>query len=229
MATWGYLGLQDGASPLREQLIFFHDHAIIVIILIVRFVGYIMSSLFFNKYIDRFLLENQNIEIIWTILPGLILIFIALPSLRLLYLLDEVNNPRVTLKAIGHQWYWRYEYSDFARVEFDSYIVPTDEIGSSGFRLLDVDNRTVLPINTQIRVLIRAADVIHSWTVPALGVKADAIPGRLNQVRFLIRRPGLFYGQCSEICGANHRFIPIVVESVSVDSFLKWISVSSEE
>lgn len=229
MATWGYLGLQDGASPLREQLIFFHDHAIIVIILIVTFVGFLIGSLFFNKYIDRFLLENQNIEIVWTILPGLILIFIALPSLRLLYLLDEVNNPRVTLKAIGHQWYWSYEYSDFIEVEFDSYIIPRNELNMNGFRLLDVDNRSVLPMNTQIRVLIRAADVIHSWTVPALGVKADAIPGRLNQVRFMIDRPGLFYGQCSEICGANHRFIPIVVESVSVDCFLKWISLSSEE
>ena len=105
-------------------------------------------------------------------------------------------------------------------MEFDSYMIPSNELPEDGFRLLDVDNRTVLPINTQIRVLIRAADVIHSWTVPALGVKADAIPGRLNQVSFLINRPGLFYGQCSEICGANHRFMPIVVESVSVNSFL---------
>nr|AGA56220.1 cytochrome c oxidase subunit II [Neaxius acanthus] len=228
MATWGYLGLQDSASPLMEQLIFFHDHAMVVIILIVTFVGYMMSSLFFNKFINRFLLENQNIEIIWTILPALILIFIALPSLRLLYLLDEVNNPSVTLKTIGHQWYWSYEYSDFFQVEFDSYMVPSNELASDGFRLLDVDNRTVLPMNTQIRVLVSAADVIHSWTVPALGVKADAIPGRLNQMSFLINRPGLFYGQCSEICGANHSFMPIVIESVSVDTFLTWISSSSE-
>lgn len=228
MATWGYLGLQDRASPLIEQLIFFHDHAMVVIILIVTFVGYIIGTLFFNKFINRFLLENQNIEIVWTILPALILIFIAFPSLRLLYLLDEVNNPRITLKTIGHQWYWRYEYSDFLQVEFDSYIVPFNEIDNSGFRLLDVDNRTVLPINTQVRVLVRAADVIHSWTVPALGVKVDAIPGRLNQIRFIIRRPGLFYGQCSEICGANHRFMPIVLERVSVDYFLNWISSSRE-
>lgn len=228
MATWGYLGLQDRASPLIEQLIFFHDHAMVVIILIVTFVGYIIGTLFFNKFINRFLLENQNIEIVWTILPALILIFIAFPSLRLLYLLDEVNNPRITLKTIGHQWYWRYEYSDFLQVEFDSYIVPFNEIDNSGFRLLDVDNRTVLPINTQVRVLVRAADVIHSWTVPALGVKVDAIPGRLNQIRFIISRPGLFYGQCSEICGANHRFMPIVIERVSVDYFLNWISSSRE-
>lgn len=228
MATWGHLGFQDRASPLIEQLIFFHDHTIVVLILITTLVGYIISTLFFNTLTNRFLLEGQTIEIIWTILPALILIFIALPSLRLLYLLDEVNNPSVTIKAIGHQWYWSYEYSDFLQVEFDSYIIPTNELSENGFRLLDVDNRTILPINTQIRVLIRAADVIHSWTVPALGVKADAIPGRLNQIRFLINRPGLFYGQCSEICGANHSFIPIVVESVSVNSFLSWVSRARE-
>jgi cytochrome c oxidase subunit 2 len=228
MPTWGHLGLQDRASPLIEQLIFFHDHAIVVLILITTLVGYIISTLFFNTFTNRFLLEGQTIEIVWTVLPALILIFIALPSLRLLYLLDEVNNPSVTLKTIGHQWYWRYEYSDFLQVEFDSYIIPSNELPEDGFRLLDVDNRTVLPINTQIRVLISAADVIHSWTVPALGVKADAIPGRLNQVSFLINRPGLFYGQCSEICGANHRFMPIVIERVSVNSFLNWISSSRE-
>ena len=224
MATWSALGLQDRASPLIEQLTFFHDHAILVLILITTLVGYIIGSLFFNKLTNRFLLEGQTIEIIWTILPAIILIFIALPSLRLLYLLDEVNSPRVTLKTIGHQWYWRYEYSDFLQVEFDSYIIPSNELRDSGFRLLDVDNRAVLPINTQIRVLVSAADVIHSWTVPALGVKADAIPGRLNQIRFTINRPGLFFGQCSEICGANHRFIPIVVERTSIGSFLNWVS-----
>nr|YP_007025686.1 cytochrome c oxidase subunit II [Neotrypaea thermophila]AEW68325.1 cytochrome c oxidase subunit II [Neotrypaea thermophila] len=229
MTTWGYLGFQDSASPLMEQLTFFHDHTMVVIILIMSFVGYMMGSLFVNKYINRFLLENQNIEIVWTIVPAVILVFIALPSLRLLYLLDEVNNPSVTLKAVGHQWYWSYEYSDFVQVEFDSYMVPTVDLSDDGFRLLDVDNRTVLPMNTQIRVLVSAADVIHSWTVPALGVKIDAIPGRLNQVGFMINRPGLFYGQCSEICGANHSFMPIVIESVNVDSFLGWVSALAEE
>ena len=222
MASWKALGFQDRASPLIEQLIFFHDHAILVLILITTLVGYMISTLFFNKLTNRFLLEHQNIETIWTILPAIILIFIALPSLRLLYLLDEVNNPRITLKAIGRQWYWSYEYSDFTIVQFDAYIIPHNELEDSSFRVLDVDNRTVLPINTQIRVLVSAADVIHSWTVPALGVKVDAIPGRLNQTRFNINRPGLFYGQCSEICGSNHRFMPIVVERTSTESFLDW-------
>nr|YP_009512544.1 cytochrome c oxidase subunit II [Sicyonia japonica]AXJ93098.1 cytochrome c oxidase subunit II [Sicyonia parajaponica] len=228
MSTWSQFGFQDSVSPLMEQLIFFHDHAMVVLILITTLVGYMMASLFFNKFTNRFLLEGQTIEIIWTLLPAIILIFIALPSLRLLYLLDEVNNPSLTLKAIGHQWYWSYEYSDFLQVEFDSYMIPSNELLTDGFRLLDVDNRTVLPMSTQIRVLISAADVIHSWTIPALGVKADAIPGRLNQVSFLMNRPGLFYGQCSEICGANHSFMPIVIESVSINSFLNWISSASE-
>nr|BDL61455.1 cytochrome c oxidase subunit II [Indopinnixa haematosticta] len=228
MATWSHLTFQDGASPLMEQLIFFHDHIMLVLVLILVLVGYMMTSLLFNSFINRYMLENQPIEIIWTSLPALILIFIALPSLRLLYLLDEVNSPSLTLKTIGHQWYWSYEYSDFLQVEFDSYMLNSNDLETSSFRLLDVDNRTVLPMTTQIRVLISAADVIHSWTVPALGVKADAIPGRLNQVSFLISRPGLFYGQCSEICGANHSFMPIVIESVSINSFLNWISSSSE-
>ena len=229
MATWGYLGLQDRASPLIEQLTFFHDHTMVVLILITTLVGYLICTLAFNKYVNRFLLENQIIEVIWTVFPALILIFIALPSLRLLYLLDEVKTPSVTLKSIGHQWYWSYEYSDFFQLEFDSYMLPSSDLSTDGFRLLDVDNRAVLPFNTQIRVLVRAADVIHSWTVPALGVKADAVPGRLNQISFLMSRPGLFYGQCSEICGANHRFIPIVIERVSVKSFLEWISSSADE
>nr|QNV12202.1 cytochrome c oxidase subunit II [Astacus astacus] len=228
MASWGYLGFQDSASPLMEQLIFFHDHTMVVLILIVTFVGYIMFYLALNFFINRVLLESQEIEIIWTILPAIILIFIAFPSLRLLYLLDEVNSPSITLKTVGHQWYWSYEYSDFMQLEFDSYMVASPDLSSSGFRLLDVDNRVVLPMNSQVRMLISAADVIHSWTVPSLGMKADAIPGRLNQISFLISRPGLFFGQCSEICGANHSFMPIVVESVSVDSFLNWVSFSSE-
>nr|YP_009045979.1 cytochrome c oxidase subunit II [Engaeus quadrimanus]CDR98475.1 cytochrome c oxidase subunit 2 [Engaeus quadrimanus] len=227
MMTWGSLGLQDSASPLMEQLTYFHDHTMMILILITTMVGYIMINSTFNSFINRLLLENQIIEIIWTILPSIILIFIAMPSLRLLYLLDETNNSSITIKTVGHQWYWSYEYSDFLGVEFDSYMTPSYDLNPSEFRLLDVDNRTVIPMNAQIRLIISAADVIHSWTVPALGVKADAVPGRLNQVSFLITRPGLFYGQCSEICGANHSFMPIVIESVSVNSFLTWISSSS--
>nr|AFG29139.1 cytochrome c oxidase subunit II [Tetanocera loewi] len=224
MSTWANLGLQDSASPLMEQLIFFHDHALLILLMITLLVGYLMASLIFNPYVNRFLLHGQLIEIIWTILPAIILLFIAFPSLRLLYLLDEINSPSITLKSIGHQWYWSYEYSDFLNIEFDSYMIPTTELPLDGFRLLDVDNRVVLPMNSHIRILVSAADVIHSWTIPALGVKVDGTPGRLNQTNFLINRPGLFYGQCSEICGANHSFMPIVIESVPTQSFIKWIN-----
>jgi cytochrome c oxidase subunit 2 len=224
MATWSNLGLQDSASPLIEQLNFFHDHTLLILIIITILVGYLIFILFFNKFTNRFLLHGQTIEIIWTILPAIVLIFIALPSLRILYLLDEINSPAITLKTIGHQWYWSYEYSDFLNLEFDSYIVPTNELETNGFRLLDVDNRIVLPMNTQIRILVTAADVLHSWTVPALGVKVDGTPGRLNQTNFLINRPGLFFGQCSEICGANHSFMPIVLESSPTNYFIKWIT-----
>nr|VFU78896.1 cytochrome c oxydase subunit 2 [Proasellus coxalis] len=224
MSFWNSLGLQNSASPLMEQLTFFHDHAMIVLITITFFVGYLLLSALFNRLTYRFFLESQSIEVIWTILPALILIFIALPSLRLLYLLDEINQPSVTLKATGHQWYWSYEYSDFSSTEFDSYMVPTADLAPGDFRLLEVDNRVTLPQSFQIRLLVTASDVIHSWTVPSLGVKADAVPGRLNQISFVMKRPGVFYGQCSEICGANHSFMPIVVESVSLPHFTSSLS-----
>nr|AFG29110.1 cytochrome c oxidase subunit II [Pherbina coryleti] len=224
MSTWANLGLQDSASPLMEQLTFFHDHTLLILLMITIMVSYIMLSLGFNPFINRFLLHGQLIEVIWTIFPAIVLLFIALPSLRLLYLLDEINTPSITLKSIGHQWYWSYEFSDFMNIEFDSYMIPSNDLPLNGFRLLDVDNRVVLPMNSQIRILVTAADVIHSWTVPALGVKVDGTPGRLNQTNFLMNRPGLFYGQCSEICGANHSFMPIVIESVPTVNFIKWIN-----
>nr|YP_009919126.1 cytochrome c oxidase subunit II [Triatoma mexicana]QMP96758.1 cytochrome c oxidase subunit 2 [Triatoma mexicana] len=223
MATWSNLGIQDANSPLMEQLIFFHDHTLMILTMITILVSYMMSTVLYNKLINRYLLEGQTIELIWTILPAFTLIFIALPSLHILYLMDEMNNPAVTIKSIGHQWYWSYEYSDFNNVEFDSYMKPTNDLEMSDFRLLDVDNRAVLPMNTQIRLLITAADVLHSWTIPSLGIKIDGTPGRLNQGNILINRPGLLFGQCSEICGANHSFMPIVVESVSMNQFINWL------
>nr|UBI44003.1 cytochrome c oxidase subunit II [Eysarcoris montivagus] len=224
MATWGNIMIQDANSSLMEQLTFFHDHTIMILSMITIMVAYIMISLTKNKLINRYLLESQTIELIWTILPAITLIFIALPSLRLLYMIDEINNPSITLKVIGHQWYWSYEYSDFSDTEFDSYMKPTNDLTLQEIRLLDVDNRTVLPMNTQTRVMVTAADVLHSWAVPALGIKIDAVPGRLNQGAININRPGLMYGQCSEICGANHSFMPIVIESTTTKNFLNWIN-----
>lgn len=223
MSSWAALNLQNAVSPLMEQLIFFHDHTITILILIITIVGFNLYSTCANSNIDQYILESQALELFWTVTPSFVLIFIGLPSIRLLYILDEVYKPSLTLKTIGHQWYWSYEYSDFLDIEFDSYITPTNELENESFRLLDVDNRTTVPINSQIRTIITAADVLHSWTVPAIGVKADAVPGRLNQVNFIINRPGLFYGQCSEICGANHSFIPICIERVTPSYFINWI------
>jgi len=229
MSHWRQLSLQDAATPIITILIAFHDHAILVIIMVLTFVSYAMISLISNKYTCRNIYEAQAVEAVWTILPAFILLFLALPSLQLLYLTDEIVEPGVTVKAIGHQWYWRYEYTDFCDIEFDSYIINTSDLIEGQFRLLEVDNRVVLPINIEVRMLVSAADVIHSWTVPALGVKADAIPGRLNQLRFILRRPGIFYGQCSEICGANHRFIPIAIESVDTARFINWVNSFDKE
>nr|AAD15715.1 cytochrome oxidase subunit II [Losaria neptunus] len=224
MATWSNFNLQNSASPLMEQIIFFHDHTLVILIMITILVSYLMLNLFTYNYINRFLLEGQMIELIWTIIPTITLIFIALPSLRLLYLLDELNNPLITLKSIGHQWYWSYEYSDFNNIEFDSYMINYEKENMSNFRLLDVDNRIILPMNNQIRILITATDVIHSWTIPSLGIKIDANPGRLNQGNLFINRPGIFFGQCSEICGANHSFMPIVIGSINLKNFINWIN-----
>nr|AQP29390.1 cytochrome c oxidase subunit 2 [Nasutitermes sp. C TB-2017] len=228
MATWLNLTLQDSASPVMEQLIFFHDHALMIMLMIITAVFYTMISIIQNKQTSRFILEGQMIETLWTIAPAIILVFIAIPSLRLLYLMDEIHNPAMTLKTVGHQWYWSYEYSDFTKLEFDSYMVQQEDQSINTFRLLDTDNRVVLPMNSPIRMIVTAADVLHSWTVPSLGVKTDATPGRLNQMSFSINRPGLLYGQCSEICGANHSFMPIVIESVSTNQFINWVSKMSE-
>lgn len=214
------LNFQNRNSPLIEQLIFFHDHSILILILVTNLVGYIIISMLFNNYNNYFLLSGQTIEIIWTIIPAIILLFIAFPSLKILYLLEETNKPFISIKSIGHQWYWKYEYSNF-NLEFDSYL--NNRINSN-FRLLDSDNRIIVPFNYFIRILITAADVLHSWTIPSLGIKVDATPGRLNQLNFLINRSRLFFGQCSEICGANHSFIPITIERISLKYFLKWLN-----
>lgn len=177
-----------------------------------------------NKNINLQILEAQEIELFWTVAPIAILLIIGFPSIRILYLIDEVYNPLITLKTLGHQWYWRYEYSDFPEKEFDSYIIPLNASENNLTRLLEVDNYTVVPFGYQIRNLVSSLDVLHSWTVPSIGVKVDAVPGRLNQLNLWFRRPGAFYGQCSEICGANHRFIPIAIESIKLKDFTSWVT-----
>lgn len=223
MAYWAQLSFQDAASPVISQLIAFHDHTILILTLVTSIVSYAFVSLLINSYSSRYILEAQQIETIWTILPAITLLFLALPSLHLLYLIDEISQPTITIKAIGHQWYWSYEYADFANLEFDSYMLPERDLKPGEYRLLEVDNRAVAPLNTETRILVTAADVLHCWTIPSIGLKVDAVPGRLNQLRFTATRPGIFYGQCSEICGANHSFIPIALEIIDPSSFVKWV------
>nr|BBM34711.1 cytochrome c oxidase subunit II [Chelidoperca hirundinacea] len=222
MAHPSQLGLQDAASPVMEELVHFHDHALMIVFLISTFVLYILIAMISTKLTDKYILDSQEVEVIWTVLPAIILILIALPSLRILYLMDEINDPHLTIKAMGHQWYWSYEYTDYEALGFDSYMIPTQDLTPGQFRLLEADHRMVVPLDSPVRLLISAEDVLHSWAVPALGVKMDAVPGRLNQTTFIASRPGVFYGQCSEICGANHSFMPIVVESVPLEHFENW-------
>lgn len=228
MAIFSQLGLQNACSPVIIELTKFHDHVILLLVIILTFVTVALISIIINKLTARFILDAQTIETIWTATPAAVLVILALPSLRILYIIEEVNAPIVTVKAIGHQWYWEYEYSDITNaLKFDAFIKPSSELAPGDFRLLEVDHRTVLPLNREIRAIITSADVLHAWTVPSLGVKADAVPGRLNQLGFSCIKPRVLYGQCSEICGANHSFMPIALEFISWKDFAKWLSKQS--
>ena len=229
------LGFQDSASPVMEGIVNFHNYVMIYIAFILAGVLWMLSSILVefskgNRVIShKYLVHGTTIEIIWTITPAIILVFVAFPSFKLIYLMDEVVDPAITVKVVGHQWYWSYEYSDYAdqegtTINFDSYMVPTNDLTKGQFRLLEVDEKVIVPANTHVRVIITSADVIHSWAVPSLGVKLDAVPGRLNQTGFLANREGIFYGQCSEICGANHAFMPIVVEAVNLEAYCEYIN-----
>nr|WRK21351.1 cytochrome c oxidase subunit II [Xestocephalus sp. n. A ZLL-2024a] len=224
MSTWLNINFQNSASPLMEQLIMFNDHAMMIIMMIMITVSYMMTTLLINKMINRNLLESQTIELTWTILPAMMLVFIAMPSLQILYMIEETNNPLITVKTMGHQWYWSYEYSDMKKIEFESYMKPMNMNNISEFRVLETDNHIILPYNTQIRMLMSSTDVIHSWTIQTIGVSMDASPGRINQSNLMINRSGMFFGQCSEICGSNHTFMPISLESINMKLFLKWMN-----
>ena len=230
---WG-IYFQDSATPQMEGLIELHDIIMYYLIVILFGVGWIIFSIIFN-FIEKkspishkYLNHGTLIELIWTITPAIILILIAFPSFKLLYLMDEVNDPSMSVLAEGHQWYWSYQYPDFIdssneSIEFDSYIVPDSDLEEGQLRMLEVDNRIIVPEETHIRFIITAADVIHSYACPSLGIKCDAYPGRLNQISAYINREGVFYGQCSEICGILHSSMPIVIESVSIQGFISWL------
>ena len=250
-ATSGQLGFQDPASPIAEGLVDLHDYIFFFIILVIFFVFWMLYVIVldFNEYnyndisteeeyellagnyvLAQGVVHGAAIEIIWTLIPTFILVAIAVPSFGLLYAMDEIIPANLTFKAIGHQWYWTYEYTDylvsnpdFEGLIFDSYMVPEEDLNPGEFRLLEVDNRVVLPTNVHIRVIITSADVLHCWAVPSLGVKMDAVPGRLNMSSLFIKREGLYFGQCSELCGVNHGFMPIAVEAVSLPVYLDWL------
>ena len=228
------LGFQDPATPVVEGMHSFHNYLTFFGIVVAVFVCFMLyvTIIYFreeNKLAPQIFTHSNVLEIVWTVIPALFLLSIAVPSFSLLYSLDELVNPSVTLKIVGHQWYWSYEYSDYAELasgeslNFDSYMINEDDLTDFSFRLLEVDNRVVLPIFMHIRLLITSSDVLHSWAVPSFGIKVDACPGRLSQVSLFIKRIGVYYGQCSEICGVNHGFMPIVVKSVMPNIFTVWV------
>nr|AOT80691.1 cytochrome c oxidase subunit 2 [Membranoptera platyphylla] len=228
------LSFQDPATPIMEGIINLHHDLMFFICAISIFVSWMLLRTVWhfnetNNSVASNLTHGTLIEIIWTTTPSIILLVIAIPSFSLLYAMDEIISPAITIKTLGHQWYWSYEYSDYLNTEnetvnFDSYMIPEEDLELGHLRLLEVDNRMVIPVNTHIRIIISAADVLHSWAVPSLGVKCDAIPGRLNQASLFVKREGLYYGQCSEICGINHGFMPIVVEVVKLPNYIFWVS-----
>jgi cytochrome c oxidase subunit 2 len=238
-ATPWQFGLQDAATPVMEGITNLHHDLMFFLVFIFFFVlvsiGWTLYSYAaqntdsFSEPSDRGVVHGTLIEIVWTVTPSLILVIVAIPSFALLYSIDEIVEPAMTIKCIGNQWFWAYEYSDYVSnddvetLAFDSYMVPEDDLAEGELRLLEVDNRVILPSRTHVRVLVTAADVLHSWAIPALGVKMDAAPGRLNQTSIFLNREGVFYGQCSEICGVNHGFMPIVIESVSLDKYVSWV------
>ena len=232
------LGFQDPATPVMEGIIDFHHDVMFFLIVIAVAVTYILGRVMVVYAEDK----NSNptntvhattLEIVWTVTPAFVLMIIAVPSFALLYSMDEIIDPAITIKVVGHQWYWSYEYSDYSAVDgdsinFDSYMIPEEELEPGNLRLLEVDNRVVLPVETHIRVVLTSADVLHCWGIPSFGIKMDACPGRLNQTSMFIKREGVYYGQCSEICGVNHGFMPICVEAVSLEDYVAWISSKIE-
>lgn len=216
MIFWGMWSFQDALSVTIEQIIYFHDYLIIVIIIVIGVVRYFIVFALVRKTYSTSIIADHLVESVWTILPIVVLIFLVYPSIYLLYLIDERRVEFLcTLKVIGHQWYWSYKIDGLFNLEIDSYI-DVERI----VRLIDVDNRIVVPSQENIRALITSNDVLHSWAIPSLGLKIDAIPGRLNQFVFIIIFNSVIHGQCREICGVNHSFIPIVIESVILSDLL---------
>ena len=228
------LGFQPAASPVMRDITDFHNLLLVISVVICLVVLGLMIYVVvrFNEKANPTpskTTHNTAIEVLWTALPVLILVIIAVPSFKLLYFMDRTHNPEMTIKATGHQWYWSYDYPDHGNFTFDAVMVPEDELKEGQLRLLETDNRVVLPVDTDIRVLLTSDDVIHNWAIPSLGVKLDTVPGRINETWVRIEREGTFYGQCSELCGVNHAFMPIAIEAVSKEAFAEWVKKAKLE
>ncbi len=222
------MGLQDPASPIKAEMHSFHDLLLVIITAITAFVLVLLLYVIYRFNAKRNPVpsktaHNTAIEVVWTIVPVLILLIIVVPSFRLLYYGDRTQNPEMTLIATGYQWYWGYSYPDQQIPEFNSIMVADEDLQEGQLRLLSVDNPVVLPIDTDIQLLVTAGDVIHSWAIPAFGVKRDAVPGRMNEAWVRIDEPGIYYGQCSELCGINHAFMPIEIHAVTREEFDAWV------
>lgn len=218
------IAFQNPATDVAEAMLQLYNFIccqLIVVISIIFFLFFFLLAYSVHyKNSQRSFSHSTELEILWTVVPALLLMSIACPSFALLYATDDLTHPVLSIKIIGHQWYWSYEFESVASsggFAFDSYMLPTTDLSEGQFRLLEVDNRLFLPINTHLRLLITSTDVLHSWTIPSFGIKVDACPGRLNQASLFIKRAGLYFGQCSEICGINHGFMPIVVVAAKAE------------
>jgi cytochrome c oxidase subunit II len=228
------LNFQPAASPVMERVESLHDLLLWIITLISIFVLALLVFACLRFRASRNASPSRRthhtlLEIAWTAVPVLILVVIAIPSFKLLYYMDRIPEPEMTLKAVGHQWYWSYEYPDNGNFTFDAYMVADADLQEGQLRLLTTDNAVVLPVDTDIRVLVTATDVIHAWAVPAFGVKSDGVPGRVNETWLRIDEPGMYYGQCSELCGDYHGFMPIMVRAVGKQEFEAWTKLAQEQ
>jgi len=229
------MGFQPAVSPTAEEIHWFNDYILLpVIIFIVVFVMALLAYAMWRFSATRNptpsrTTHNTTIEVLWTAVPVMILIVIAIPSFKLLYFADRVEEGDITLKAIGRQWYWSYQYPDYGDFEFDATLVPAEDLQPGQKRLLTTDNLVVLPVDTNIRLLVTASDVLHSFALPAMGIKLDAVPGRVNETWLRIEAEGTYYGQCSELCGSGHAYMPIMVKAVSKSDFEAWIEQAKQE
>ncbi len=227
------MNFQKAASPVTQKITAFHDILLIIIGAIAALVCGLLAFIVYRFRASKNptpLRTSHNVllEVVWTLLPVVILVGIAIPSWKLIFYLDKTTEPEMTLKVTGKMWLWGYEYPEH-EITFDSHMIESQDLHSGQLRLLTVDNQVVIPVDTNIRLLFTATDVLHSWTVPAFGVKKDCVPGRLNEAWVRVEREGTYYGQCSELCGKKHGFMPIVVQAVSKEAFKDWIAENKKD